>query len=95
MTRFILLAGACALAAATVATAAQARDYNVWGSRHAAHTWRAEAAEYAPQAPAAEAEAPNGPTLIASRPVPDTRANRARFGQPLSLAGRMTAPIGD
>ncbi|HTX50172.1 MAG TPA: hypothetical protein VME40_12385 [Caulobacteraceae bacterium] len=33
--------------------------------------------------------------LVASPPVPDTPANRAKYGQPLSRAGRRTAPIGD
>jgi hypothetical protein len=36
-----------------------------------------------------------GPSVIASRPVPDTRFNRARFGEPLSISGRMTPPTGD
>jgi hypothetical protein len=33
--------------------------------------------------------------VIASAPVPDTPENRARFGQPLSRAGKMTAPRGN
>ncbi|MGH6957516.1 MAG: hypothetical protein ACREEW_12700 [Caulobacteraceae bacterium] len=33
--------------------------------------------------------------VIASQPVPDTRANRKLYGQPLSRAGRRTAPTGD
>ena len=33
--------------------------------------------------------------VIASAPVPDTPANRARYGQPLSHAGKMTAPRGN
>jgi hypothetical protein len=33
--------------------------------------------------------------VIASAPVPDTPANRAAFGQPLSRAGKMTAPRGN
>jgi hypothetical protein len=33
--------------------------------------------------------------VIASAPVPDTPANRARYGQPLSRAGKMTAPRGN
>jgi hypothetical protein len=36
-----------------------------------------------------------GPTLVTSRPVPDTPINRARFGGPMSYGGRMTAPVGD
>lgn len=33
--------------------------------------------------------------LIASPPVPDTPQNRARYGQPLSNAGRRTPPAGN
>jgi hypothetical protein len=37
----------------------------------------------------------NGVVTIASQPVPDTRENRKAFGQPLSRAGRRTAPKGN
>jgi hypothetical protein len=37
----------------------------------------------------------NGTQVIASQPVPDTRANRAAYGQPLSRAGKRTAPKGN
>jgi len=37
----------------------------------------------------------NGSQVIASQPVPDTPANRAAFGQPLSHAGKHTAPKGN
>jgi hypothetical protein len=33
--------------------------------------------------------------VITNGPVPDTPENRARYGQPLSHAGRMTAPRGN
>lgn len=33
--------------------------------------------------------------LVASPPVPDTPANRAKYGQPLSNAGRHTQPSGN
>ena len=33
--------------------------------------------------------------MVASAPVPDTPENRRRFGQPLSNAGRNTAPRGN
>jgi len=57
-----------------------------WPERHEAmgQAWRERAAE-----------APYGPDVIASRPVPDTPRNRLRFGEPMSHAGRMTAPDGD
>ena len=37
----------------------------------------------------------NGTEVIASQPVPDTPANRAAFGAPLSHAGKHTAPNGN
>jgi hypothetical protein len=37
----------------------------------------------------------NGNQVIASQPVPDTRANRAAYGQPMSRAGKRTAPKGN
>jgi hypothetical protein len=33
--------------------------------------------------------------IVASPPVPDTVANREKYGQPLSRAGRRTAPAGN
>jgi hypothetical protein len=33
--------------------------------------------------------------LVTNGPIPDTRANRARFGEPLSLTGRRTKPAGN
>jgi len=33
--------------------------------------------------------------LVTNGPVPDTKANRARFGQPDSHAGKKTAPAGN
>lgn len=33
--------------------------------------------------------------IVSSAPVPDTRQNRALYGQPLSRAGRLTAPVGN
>ncbi len=35
------------------------------------------------------------PNVVSNQPVPDTRANRAQFGKPLSNAGRHTAATGD
>ena len=47
-------------------------------------------------APVTDSSAPTVTTeVIASAPVPDTPENRARFGQPLSRAGKMTAPRGN
>lgn len=38
---------------------------------------------------------PNGVQVVASQPVPDTPANRAAYGQPLSHAGKRSKPNGD
>lgn len=92
MLKFIVLAGAVA---AFSATAAQAGDYNRRASAQAAQDWQQNASAVAPQVPPDQALNPQGPTLVASQPVPDTPQNRARFGQPMSRAGKMTAPIGD
>jgi hypothetical protein len=64
-------------------------------SAKAAKTWRFEARALAPQVPEQAALDPQGPTLIASTPAPDTPANRAGLGEPLSRSGRLTSPIGD
>jgi len=37
----------------------------------------------------------NGNQVVASQPVPDTKANRAAYGAPLSHAGKHTAPAGN
>ncbi|HEY1752099.1 MAG TPA: hypothetical protein VGG29_12620 [Caulobacteraceae bacterium] len=41
------------------------------------------------------ATATGGNEVIASQPVPDTPANRAKYGKPLSRAGKRTAPAGN
>ncbi len=43
----------------------------------------------------ATVDATTGVQVIASQPVPDTPANRAAYGQPLSRAGKRTAPAGN
>lgn len=35
------------------------------------------------------------PNVISNGPVPDTRENRAKYGRPMSHAGRLTRPTGD
>jgi hypothetical protein len=37
----------------------------------------------------------NGMQIVASAPVPDTPANRAKYGKPMSRAGRLTKPVGN
>jgi hypothetical protein len=34
-------------------------------------------------------------TLVTNGPVPDTPANRAKYGRPMSNAGKRTAPVGN
>jgi hypothetical protein len=36
-----------------------------------------------------------GTDIVTNGPIPDTRANRAKYGQPLSNGGRMTKPAGN
>ena len=91
MFRYLLLAGVAGLIAAGPAFA----EYNKAASARAAETLGQDASALAPQVPPDQAVDPQGPKVIASQPVPDTPDNRAKFGQPLSRAGRHTAPIGD
>ena len=35
------------------------------------------------------------PTVVLNAPIPDTKANRARYGQPLSATGRASEPAGN
>ena len=49
----------------------------------------------ATSATSATVDASTGAQVIASQPVPDTVANRAAYGQPLSRAGKRTAPRGN
>jgi hypothetical protein len=35
------------------------------------------------------------PNVITNGPIPDTKENRAKYGQPMSNAGRHTAPAGN
>ncbi len=92
MFRLTLLASA---AGVLIAGPAFANDYNPAASARAAADYAKDAAALAPQVPENEALNPQGPTVIASPPVPDTGANRARYGGPMSRAGRVTPPIGD
>jgi hypothetical protein len=49
-------------------------------------------------APAERAPAANvggGEEIVSNGPIPDTRANRAKYGQPMSQTGKMTKPAGN
>jgi len=57
-----------------------------------------DAATVAPAAGAQAERAPSasaGTDVISNGPVPDTPQNRAKYGQPLSNAGRLTKPAGN
>jgi hypothetical protein len=88
--RLMLLTGTATLALALSQGAALAH------TRHHHHHYSAHyAGEYSRESVAAVEDPYGGPTLITSSPVPDTPLNRARFGGPMSVGGRMTAPVGD
>jgi len=57
----------------------------------------ADAASVAPAAgaPAERTSANAGTEVVSNGPIPDTRANRAKYGAPLSTAGRLTKPAGN
>lgn len=95
MNKLLLLSGAAALLAAAPALAAEPPAYNAAASAQAAQTWPEQDA--AIQAEDSGAVLPNGSRLevIANPPIPDTAANRARYGEPDSMSGRLTSPIGD
>ena len=57
-----------------------------------------DAASVAPAAGAPSERAPTasaGADLVSNGPVPDTAANRAKYGQPMSHAGKMTRAAGN
>lgn len=57
-----------------------------------------DAATVAPAAGAPTQRAPSasaGTELLTNGPIPDTKANRAKYGQPLSNAGRATKAAGN
>jgi hypothetical protein len=43
----------------------------------------------------AAALTPGDASVVSNGPVPDTKANRAKYGKPLSAAGRATQPAGN
>jgi len=45
--------------------------------------------------PASATTDASGVVVVAMAPVPDTPANRAKYGKPMSRAGRHTAPAGN
>ena len=92
--RLMVLSGTAALAFALSQGAAFAHVRH--HHHYVYHRLVAREAGYYGQESYARVEDPyGGPTLITSRPVPDTEFNRMRFGGPMSYGGRMTAPVGN
>jgi UrcA family protein len=58
-------------------------------------TSSAPMAEAAPAAPAYAAPASYTTSTVTNGPVPDTAENRAKYGSPMSHAGKRTAPAGN
>jgi hypothetical protein len=105
-----LIAGAAALALSASAVAAQDTSMQPSGSYVAPPPTASSAAvnasgiatDQSSQTPATATSVTtqaDGSTLVnnvvTNGPVPDTRANRAKYGRPLSNAGKRTAPIGN
>jgi len=91
----MMLGGTAALALALSQGAALAhvRHHH---HHHYSHRFAAREAGYFGREASADIQYPyGGPTLMSSRPVPDTPFNRMRFGGPMSRGGRMTAPVGN
>ena len=96
MFRTLAFASLAGLFAASAAPAADTHvNYDKQASAKAASNLAQDTAALAPQVPQDQALDPQGPTTVASKPVPDTPENRAAYGQPLSHSGKRTAPIGD
>jgi len=75
------------------ASAAPSADQN---AMPAAATMPGQTVESSPT-PAANAYTlkAGDPNVVSNQPVPDTKANRAAYGKPMSNAGRHTAASGD
>lgn len=56
------------------------------GEAYSAEAYGADVATYGPMPM---------PRIVTNGPVPDTAENRARYGQPMSRAGKRTAPAGN
>jgi hypothetical protein len=109
MTRISLTfaAGAFALAAATGALAQQSAQDPKAAAQPAGQMGAPQGDQAASAASAgvnaSTTDAPGGVEmirqgdniLVTNGPVPDTKANRAKYGQPLSQTGRMTKPAGN
>jgi hypothetical protein len=95
MLRLFMVAGATAMVCSAAPASAHTHNHHYHHHRAVAPTAGAYGEETAAVAPEEALNPYGGPTVIASRPVPDTARNRARFGEPRSWTGKMTAPLGD
>jgi hypothetical protein len=93
--RWTFLAGTAVLTLALSQGAAMAHTRHHHHYYHHRYLSAREATYYGRESAAAVEDSYGGPTLITSRPVPDTPFNRMRFGGPRSYGGRMTAPVGN
>jgi hypothetical protein len=97
MTRFRMIAGIAAGALLAAPALAQAWPYHHHHHHRYVRHARIHHMAYRPYAGgwARDTGAIVDHQLITNGPVPDTPANRARYGGPMSYSGRMTAPVGD
>jgi streptogramin lyase len=65
------------------------------GAQTTTHAPRIVFEDYPVPASLAYTLLPSDPGVVSNGPIPDTPANRARDGAPLSHAGRSSLPIGD
>ncbi len=97
--RLTVAAGALALAAASSALAQQGQPDPAPAAPPAASAPDAAAAGVntsATQGPqGVETIVQGNNVLVTNGPIPDTKANRARYGQPMSMTGRRTKPAGN
>ncbi len=107
MKTFKIAAAAAGLAAASLAGAALAQDATAPMAPSAApnapaYSSQPAMTQSAPMAPSADTSAANSNatasvehTTVTNGPVPDTAANRAKYGAPMSHAGKKTKPAGN
>jgi hypothetical protein len=107
MSRFSFVSGGIAVIAATIMLlplgASAAPVSSAHGDEHAASTAPASAEptsrvvlkDYPVPASQAYKLLPSDPGVVTNGPIPDTPTNRARYGEPLSHAGRASAPDGN
>ncbi len=94
------IAAAAGLLAASLTGAAWAQDASGAMAPSAPTTDSSQPAMTPPMAPSADTAAANSnatvtETTVTNGPVPDTAANRAKYGAPMSHAGKRSKPAGN